>query len=125
MSYFQNLAILALVLATPLSLARGSEERGHHGQDESSAYGIPGDVNKPSRIVEVSMREGGWEDAVCARRRDRGERRADSLPAKEPSRLLDYIFWSLACAVTSNAAKAHTSIKLPEAMRGHPLRQRS
>lgn len=58
MSHFKNLAILALVLATPLSLARGSEERGHHGQDESSADGIPGDVNKASRIVEVSMREG-------------------------------------------------------------------
>ncbi|KAB2943596.1 MAG: cupredoxin family protein [Hyphomicrobium sp.] len=58
MSYFKNSAILALVLAMPLGLARGSEEQGHHGQDESSANGIPGDMNKPSRLVAVSMREG-------------------------------------------------------------------
>lgn len=58
MSHFKSWLVLALALATPLALARGAEEHVNHNQDDGSAYGEPGDVNKPSRLVEVSMREG-------------------------------------------------------------------
>jgi len=58
MRYWKGLAIFAFFAAAPLAVVRGNQEHAHPGHDASSPYGELGDLNQPSRLVPVSMREG-------------------------------------------------------------------
>jgi uncharacterized cupredoxin-like copper-binding protein len=55
MSRFGFFATMALVLAAIPALAHEPDESEHV---QGAAFGEPGDVNAPARIVEISMREG-------------------------------------------------------------------